>query len=170
MKKPIQLTVLFCALLAAGGAEALEPPSADAGFRTFLATWETAQSQFINGDPALWKQHCSRRDDVTILGGFGGFGEKGWDAVGRRYEWASSQYKPGGATMKPEYISVVVTSELAYTVAIERQQDARVGTHGPSARALRVTQVFRKEDGAWKLIHRHADPLVEKQAPPPAKP
>jgi ketosteroid isomerase-like protein len=30
--------------------------------------------------------------------------------------------------------------------------------------ALRVTHVFRKEDGAWKLVLRHADPLVAKTA------
>ena len=31
--------------------------------------------------------------------------------------------------------------------------------------ALRVTHVFRKEDGAWKLVHRQADPLIDKTAP-----
>jgi ketosteroid isomerase-like protein len=30
---------------------------------------------------------------------------------------------------------------------------------------LRVTYVFRKEDGRWKLQQRHADPIVETTAP-----
>jgi len=39
------------------------------------------------------------------------------------------------------------------------------GQQNPTQRALRVTQIFRKEGGAWKLLHRHADPLMEKKAP-----
>lgn len=135
-----------------------------ASLRAFLPQWEQAQTRFINGDPSLWKQYSSQRDDVTILGGFGGYGEKGWSAVGERYDWASSQYKPGGATMKVEYLNIGVSGDLGYTVAIERQQGARVRDQAAAAqRALRATQVFRKEEGAWKLVHRHADPLVEKQ-------
>jgi ketosteroid isomerase-like protein len=30
---------------------------------------------------------------------------------------------------------------------------------------LRVTHVFGKENGQWKLLHRHADPLIGKSAP-----
>jgi ketosteroid isomerase-like protein len=116
--------------------------------------------------PTLWKQNSSHRGDATILGGFGGYGEKGWDAVGARYDWASSQYKSGGATMKVEYLNIGVSGDLGFTVAIERQEGARVGDQqNPTRRALRATQVFRKEDGDWKLLHRHADPLIEKQVP-----
>jgi pimeloyl-ACP methyl ester carboxylesterase len=163
MKKTLVLSFLLVLTLSAvAQASSL---SGNPDFDRFLADWEKAQNLFINGDPTLWKRHCSRRDDTTILGGFGGFGEKGWAAVGARYDWASSQYKSGGATMKVEYISVTAGDGLAYTVGIERQTEARVGSAGPVSRALRVTQIFRKEDGAWKLVHRHADPLVEKQAP-----
>ena len=66
--------------------------------------------------------------------------------------------------MKVEYLNIGVSGDLGYTVAIERQQGARVRDQAAAAqRALRATQVFRKEEGAWKLVHRHADPLVEKQ-------
>jgi|SRR5215207_2461246 len=166
MKKILLLVLPVCALFGYAQTQVRQDSSADSSFRAFLPQWEKAQSRFINGDPTLWKKHSSRRDDVTILGGFGGYGEKGWDAVGARYEWASSQYKGGGATMKVDYLNIGVSGDLGFTVAIERQEGTRVGDQqNPARRALRATQIFRREDGAWKLLHRHADPLIEKQVP-----
>jgi ketosteroid isomerase-like protein len=42
-------------------------------------------------------------------------------------------------------------------VAIERSV---AGTHGspPQAFPLRVTTIFRREQGDWKVVHRHGDP------------
>jgi ketosteroid isomerase-like protein len=166
MKASLLLGVLVAALAGCTRTDVRPTQTLDdSSLRTFLPQWEEAQSRFINGDPALWKLNSSHRDDATILGAFGGYGEKGWNTVGTRYDWASSQYKGGGATMKVEYINIEVSGDLGFTVAIERQEGARVGDQqNPARRALRVTQVFRKEDGAWKLLHRHADPLVEKKS------
>ena len=141
--------------------------TADRSFQSFLRTWEEAQARFINGDPTLWKQHASHRDDVTILGGFGGGGEKGWKAVGARYDWAASQYSAGAATVAVEYLNVGVNGDLAFTVALERQQGVRVGSQRePVGRALRATQIFRREGDGWKLVHRQADQAVEKGVSP----
>jgi ketosteroid isomerase-like protein len=30
---------------------------------------------------------------------------------------------------------------------------------------LRVTNIFQKENGEWKLLHHHADPIMNKTAP-----
>ena len=166
MKKILLLGLIVCALFGYAQTQVRHETLADSSFKAFLPEWEKAQSRFINGDPTLWKQHASHREDVTILGGFGGYGEKGWDAVSARYDWASSQYQGGGATLKVEYLSVVVSGDLAYTVGVERQEGARVGDQqSQGRRALRATQIFRRENGAWKLLHRHADPLLEKQVP-----
>jgi ketosteroid isomerase-like protein len=137
----------------------------DSNVQAFLPQWEAAQSRFVNGDPTLWKRNASHRDDATVLGAFGGY-EKGWNDVGPRYDWASSQFKESGAKMKVEYLNTGTSGDLAFTVSIERQEEVRLGDQRkPAPRALRVTQIFRNEDGAWKLLHRHADPLLEKKAP-----
>ncbi|MBA2526902.1 MAG: nuclear transport factor 2 family protein [Pyrinomonadaceae bacterium] len=166
MKKTLLLVLLICTLFGYTQTQVRQGTTADSSFRAFLPQWEKAQSRFINGDSTLWKQNASHRDDATILGAFGGYGEKGWSALGARYDWASSQYKDGGATMKVDYLNIEVSGDLGFTVAVERQAGARVGDQqNPARRDLRVTQIFRREDGAWKLLHRHADPLVEKKAP-----
>lgn len=153
---------LFCTSLYAPALPAQR--AGDASFKQFLETWERAQTRFINGDPTMWKQLASHGDDVTILGGFGGEGEKGWKAVGARYDWAASQYRPGDATLKVDYHTIAVSGDLAYTVGVERQSNVRLGTQEiGTSRRLRVTQIFRREGGEWKLVHRQADQMVEKQ-------
>lgn len=165
MRKALVVTLLCAVPLCWSALRAWQTPAADQSFRNFLQEWEQAQTRFINGDPTLWKQHTSQRADVTILGGFGGEGEKGWNAVGARYDWASSQYQAGRATMKVDYLNVLVSGDLAFTAGVERQYDVRVGQRETTQRALRVTQVFRKEGSQWKLLHRHADQMTEKQRP-----
>ncbi|HSN68835.1 MAG TPA: nuclear transport factor 2 family protein [Thermoanaerobaculia bacterium] len=165
MKTTLLIVLLVTALSACTATHIAPGAGIDSDFHAFLRHWEDAQSQFIKGDPSLWKRSVSHRADVTILGGFGGYGEKGWDAVGARYDWASAQYAQAPATVDTEYLSIVISGDLAFTVAIERQTGMRAGEGPPPQRALRATQIFRREDGAWKLLHRHADPLVEKRAP-----
>ena len=135
------------------------------GFKTFLMKWEQCITDFINGDPTCWKQNSSQTDDATIFGAFGGYGEKTWKEVGPRYDWASSQYKPSGAKAKVEYLSIIVGIDLAYTVAIERSEAILGDAKETAPRVLRSTQIFKKENGVWKLLHRHADPLIVKKAP-----
>ena len=161
MKKTLLSLLLAAALLVC--AHVRSTRAGDAGFQAFLRRWEEAQSRFLTGDPALWKQNASQRDDATILGAFGGY-EKSWSEVGARYDWASAQYKNSGAKLKVEYINTGTSGDLGFTVAIERQEEVRLaGQPHPASRALRVTQIFRKEGGAWKLLHRHADPLMDKK-------
>ena len=49
------------------------------------------------------------------------------------------------------------SGDLAYTVAYEHTTAALHGGE-PTPYVLRVTTVFRREDGTWKVVHRHADP------------
>ena len=137
----------------------------DSSLQMFLPQWEMAQSRFINGDPTLWKQNASHGDDATIFGAFGGY-EKGWKQVGPRNDWASSKFKESGAGQKIEYLNSAASGDLAFTISLERQEQVSMGNQNkPAPRTLRVTQIFRKEGSVWKLLHRHADPLVERRAP-----
>ena len=98
------------------------------------------------------------------MGAWGGF-EKGWTEADQRYDWAAARFEKSGAVPRIEYSASGVSGDLGYTVAIERSAVEVVGQSGTAAMPLRVTHIFRKQDGAWKLIHRHADPLMDKTAP-----
>lgn len=119
---------------------------------------QAATTAFLNRDLAPWKNVCSHRDDVTIVGGWGGY-ERGWcQQVEKRYEWAAARIKSGHVEF--ENIALVATSEMAYRVDIERARICLAGSKEEVPMALRVTTIYRLEDGAWKMVHRHADPLV----------
>lgn len=147
--------------LLAGSARA---ENVEASFRAFLPSFEEGISRFINGDPTLWKQNASRAADATIMGAWGAY-EKGWDQVGTRYDWAASRFQRGGSTVKMEYLASGVSGDLAYTVAIEHSEIRIIGQERPASMKLRVTHLFRRENGVWKILHRHADPLMEKTGP-----
>ena len=62
-----------------------------------------------------------------------------------------------------ENVTTYATPELAYSVGIERFRGRLAGTEGVVPVALRVTSIFRREDGIWKLVHRHGDPITSVQ-------
>jgi ketosteroid isomerase-like protein len=145
--------------------EASELPLVDdLEFRRFLPTFEEGTRRFMNGDTALWKSNVSRRPDVIIMGAWGAY-ERGWPEVSARYDWAGARFKDSGANLRVEYLAASVSGELAYTTAIERADVGLQGQDKAAPMALRVTHVFRREEGGWKLILRHADPLMGKTAP-----
>ncbi|MDQ6832557.1 MAG: nuclear transport factor 2 family protein [Chloroflexota bacterium] len=131
-------------------------------FRQIIEQRRVANNAFVNRNAQPLKEMASHRADVTVLGAFGGF-EHGWVEVGSRYDWAAARFNGGAFTS--EIIATYVTSELAYSVAIERSAVRFTGSDEPAQQVLRVTKIFRREDGAWRLMHRHADPLVSKQGP-----
>ena len=123
-----------------------------------IAEMRAATIALINGQPEAWLARCSHRPDATLFGGWGGR-ERGWEELAPRYAWASARYA-GGAVEFVE-LSRFVSDDLACTVHHERMQARLAGSDAVVPIALRVTHLYRYEDGGWKLAHRHADALVE---------
>lgn len=72
---------------------------------------------------------------------------------------AASRFIDGVAT-RFENVTKYATPNLAYTVDIERFNAKLAGTEDIVPVALRVTSIFRREEGSWKLVHRHGDPIT----------
>lgn len=128
-------------------------------FQQMLQQERTANEHFLVGDAAPVKAMWSHADDVTICGGLGAY-EKGWEQVGPRLDWAASLYLEGDTTI--EMIAMGTSGDLAYAVWLDRGQVRVAGRDGFSPTALRITQIYRREAGMWKVIHRHGDPIRDK--------
>ena len=122
-----------------------------------------ALGAIAKGDPTGYKELYSNQDDITLGNPFGGFGT-GRAAVHEQIERAASYYRDGRTTSF-ETVTQAVGPEIAYTVEIERFQTKVGGQQELSEIALRVTCIYRREADGWKLVHRHADPGVERQPP-----
>ncbi len=121
-----------------------------------------ALNRLVTGDPEPYKALYCHGPDVTVFGGFGAY-EHGWDQVGPNVDFAASRFR-GGRQLRIEPLAMGQSGDLAYTVWIERGEVRVVGRDDYAPLAVRVTHIFRREGGAWKIIHRHGDPLVEKTA------
>ena len=135
----------------------------DREFHAALVKVDAAQLELQNGRPAAFKALWSRADDITLSGGFGGTIEKGWDQVGRRLDWVGAQFSNGTNTI--ERVVAMANGDLGYVVQIERLRFRVPGQANDSTRDYRVTMLFRREAGGWRIIHRQADSQMTKTAP-----
>lgn len=123
-----------------------------------IARVQAAIGEFVEGRPGAWLDVCSHRADATLFGGWGGH-ERGWDELDPRYRWAAARFT-GGEVAFTE-LSRFVSAGLAATVHHERMRARLAGSNGRASIVLRVTHIYRQEETGWKLVHRHADPLIE---------
>ncbi len=136
--------------------------SHSATFADVLSREQSAEAAIYLGDPEPFKALWSRRDDVSLFGAFGPC-KKGWHQVGKTVDWVASRYREGVVTA--EYEVVHVGADLAYTVGYEIGDVVLDGAPMTRQR-LRVTQIYRREDGEWCLVHRHGDFAPADQSPP----
>ena len=123
--------------------------------------YQLGLEEFMKGNPEPVKDLFSHRDDVTLANPLGP-PARGWDQVAATIERASS-FMRDGEDLHCETVAKYVTDELAYTVWIERVKAKVGGREDITQTALRVTMIFRPEEGVWKVVHRHADPITTAQ-------
>lgn len=106
-----------------------------------------------SGDPAPYAALWADAPDVTLFGAWGPI-ERGHDAVTRTFEWVGSRFS--GGALVPDHQVLHTDGNLAVTVGFERGE-VRVDGGEPRPMTIRVTHVLRRIDGAWRIVHRHAD-------------
>jgi ketosteroid isomerase-like protein len=145
--------------LAAGAASADAAPVHDSVVDELVRRATAGHVALMRGDIARYRTFLLLGDDFTLMSPFGGEPSRGgrlsdeaWAAIGRFFR--------DGSQSTLELVQTYASPGLVVLAAIERSHVA-VGAIPAQDWALRVTLVFRREGETWKLVHRHADPLVE---------
>jgi ketosteroid isomerase-like protein len=86
---------------------------------------------------------------------------RGWEEVGARYEAVAARRTPGSASATFKLLASGVSGELAYVVSLERNLIRAAGSNEQRPIFARVTHILRREEGQWRLLHRHMDHLPE---------
>lgn len=119
---------------------------------------EKGHQALMQGDIDRYRSFLTLSDDFTLMAPFGGpptrsghYTSEQWAAIGRFFRH--------GTDSTFELVRAYQASGLVVLVAIEHSH-VEVGKVPAQDWALRVTLVFRDDGDQWRLVHRHADPLV----------
>jgi ketosteroid isomerase-like protein len=116
-----------------------------------------AASALIRGDIRTYVTLVRHADDYTLMAPSGGEPRRGFDASDQALDALARYFQGGEAEL--QVVQSYASGDMVVLVAIERQH-GEVGGLPDQDWSLRVTLVFRREGGEWRLVHRHADPLV----------
>lgn len=141
----------------AGGAPA-EPRAQVAASEVakLLRLSEAANDALMRGDAERYRTLTPLTADFTLMSPFGGKPSRGgytperWQSIGKFF-------RNGSLTM--ELVHSYSAPGMVVLAVIERAY-VEVGELPAQHWALRVTLVYRQEEGQWRLAHRHADPLA----------
>jgi ketosteroid isomerase-like protein len=124
----------------------------------FIEQYHQSIDAIVRGDPEPQMRLWSRGDDVTLANPLGP-PVLGWDRVKEHLERAAASAREG-EPLSYEPIAEYATAELGYNVELERTRAKFDGADELTPISLRVTTIFRREDGEWRIVHRHADALT----------
>jgi ketosteroid isomerase-like protein len=114
-----------------------------------------AERALHGGDAAPRMAMWSRTEPITLFGAW--LADTGWHGVSRVFEQIASQFSDC-TSYEFELVAAGTSGDLAYTVGYEHTSTSIDGR--PTTYTLRVTHVYRREDGEWKIVHRHGDQLA----------
>ena len=109
-----------------------------------------AEIAIHNGDAGPRRAIWSRNEPVTVLGAWKN--ARGQRELDDLFALLASRFSDC-TSYELELLEAEVLGDTAYTVGFERIAASLDGV--PRRYTLRATQIYRREDGAWKVVHRH---------------
>jgi len=112
-----------------------------------------AEHALCRGDAGPRSGTWSQCDPVTLFGA-GVSVRRGWNEVSGTFRWLADRFSEL-RDYEFELVAAGASGDLAYTVGFEHKTVVVNGE--PLTYTLRVTHVYRRENGLWKIVHRHGD-------------
>jgi ketosteroid isomerase-like protein len=131
-------------------------------WQSFRDQVRSAVEAFVAGDAEPYKRCWSREDDCTAFGAFGGV-VRGGEEIASRLDWAATRYREG-RYVRFDVLADGADGTLGYLVHVERIESLDP-EGGVVVRERRATHIARREGDGWRVVHHHADPLVEVAKP-----
>ncbi|MBP7001063.1 nuclear transport factor 2 family protein [Amaricoccus sp.] len=157
--RPTRRTVLAAA--GAGlAAPALAPALAgapDDAAPGLLRLSAEANAALLRGDVDAYRALVTLADDFLLMSPFGGRPTPGAEVTAETWEGMRRFFRDG--TLEVDLAGSWSTPDMVALALVERAEVA-VGGLPRQPWALRVTLVYRRDGDAWRLVHRHADPLA----------
>ena len=125
-------------------------------FDDFMEQRMAAAGAYVTGDASPLVRVLAVDSPATFFAPHGGV-VQGATEVGARYVSDAHAFRAPGHT-RFEVLQVGASGDLAYWVGLQHATVQTADMTQPAPMTLRVTEIFRRESGAWKLVHRHADP------------
>ncbi len=111
-----------------------------------------ALNHMAKGDASLMGDNWSHGGTVTSMHPIAGR-EVGWGEVRKSFEEFAKLCSAGHVELRDQVVHV--GADMAYELGVEHGQ-ITAGGHKVSL-SHRVTNVYRKEAGGWKIVHHHTD-------------
>jgi ketosteroid isomerase-like protein len=126
-------------------------------FQNFMRSRALAASSYVEGDAEPLRQMLAASGPATFFGPQGGY-QQGAKIVAGTYAHDAESFAPGSESHF-EILHMGTSGDLAYWVGLQHATVQLRGKPDVVPMDLRVTEVFHREGGEWKLVHRHADTL-----------
>lgn len=123
-------------------------------FGQTLKDMTAALTAIRRGNPEPYIAEWSNADEVTLFGAWAPI-EQGYQQLADTFRWVATRYGPEGEVTQ-DIRTIHASGDVAVTVGFE-SGPAMVDKGELREMVIRVTQVYRCEDGDWNLLHRHAD-------------
>jgi NAD(P)H-dependent FMN reductase/ketosteroid isomerase-like protein len=130
-----------------------------ADFAAFLEQRQAAAAAYVSGDAGPLDRISARSGEASFFPPSGG-SVRGAKAVSARYDKDVHLFQPGGHTAI-KVLQSGAEGGIGFWTGFQEAQAKLAGNDKPVPMTLRITELFRHEEGGWKLVHRHADPAAE---------